>query len=63
MRAGLGITVLPKEMVPSDLNIVDGKPLPDVKDTEIALLQADRLSVPAERLKEHIIRCLSQAQE
>lgn len=63
VRAGLGITVLPKEMVPSDLNIVDGKPLPDLKDTEIALLQADRLSVPAERLKEHIIRCLSQAQE
>ncbi len=63
VRAGLGITVLPKEMVPSDLNIVDGKPLPDLKDTEIALLQVDRLSVPAERLKEHIIRCLSQAQE
>ena len=63
VRAGLGITVLPKEMVPSDLKLVDGKPLPDLKDTEIALLQADRLSVPAERLKEHIIRCLSQAQE
>jgi DNA-binding transcriptional LysR family regulator len=60
VRAGLGMTVLPKEMVPSDLHILDGKPLPDLKDTEIALLQAERLSVPAERLKEHIVRCLSQ---
>jgi DNA-binding transcriptional LysR family regulator len=60
VRAGLGMTVLPKEMVPPDLHILDGKPLPDLKDTEIALLQAERLSVPAERLKEHIIRCLSQ---
>jgi hypothetical protein len=47
-------------MVPPDLHILDGKPLPDLKDTEIALLQAERLSVPAERLKEHIVRCLSQ---
>jgi DNA-binding transcriptional LysR family regulator len=60
VRAGLGMTVLPKEMVPSDLHIVDGKPFPDLKDTEVALLQRDRLSVPAERLKDHIIRCLSQ---
>ena len=60
VRAGLGMTVLPKEMVPHDLHIIDGRPLPDLKDTEIALLQTERLSVPAERLKEHIIRCLSQ---
>lgn len=62
VRAGLGMTVLPKEMVPPDLHIAYGKPFPDLKDTEIALLQSDRLSVPAERLKEHIVRCLSQAQ-
>lgn len=60
VRAGLGMTVLPKEMVPCGLHIIDGKPLPDLKDTEIALLQNEHLSVPAERLKEHIIRCLSQ---
>ena len=27
VRAGLGMTVLPKEMVPPDLHILDGKPL------------------------------------
>jgi DNA-binding transcriptional LysR family regulator len=59
VRAGLGMTVLPKEMVPPDLHIIDGKPLPDLKDSEIALLQADSLPVPAERLKDHIIRSLS----
>lgn len=59
VRAGLGMTVLPKEMVPADLHIIDGKPLPDLKDTEIALLEADRLPPPAARLKDHIIRCLS----
>jgi DNA-binding transcriptional LysR family regulator len=58
VRAGLGMTVLPKDMVPPDLHIIDGKPLPDLKDTEIALLQKERLSAPAQRLKEHVIRCL-----
>ena len=52
------MTVLPKDMVPSELHIVDGKPLPDLKDTEIALLQKGDLSVPAQRLKEHVIRSL-----
>lgn len=59
VRARLGVTVLPKEMVPSDLQVIDGKPLPDLKDTEIALLEAARLTVPALRLKEHVIRSLS----
>jgi hypothetical protein len=53
------MTVLPKEMVPPDLHVVDGKPYPDLKDSKIALLQTDHLSVPAERLIEHIIRSLS----
>ena len=58
VKAGLGITVLPKNMVPSGLHIIDGRPLPDLKDTEIALLQAERLSIPAQRLRDHIIRSL-----
>jgi DNA-binding transcriptional LysR family regulator len=58
VKAGLGMTVLPKDMVPPDLHIIDGRPLPDLKDTEIALLHRDRLSVPAQRLKEHVIRSL-----
>ena len=58
VKAGLGVTVLPKDMVPADLAIIDGAPLPDLRDTEIALLQADRLTLPAQRLKQHIVNSL-----
>ena len=58
VKAGLGVTVLPKGMVPSDLRVVDGKPFPNLRDTEIALLQADVLSPAASRLREHVIRSL-----
>ena len=58
VKAGLGVTVLPKDMVPPDLHVIDGKPLPDLKDTEIALLHRERLSVPARRLMEHVIKSL-----
>ena len=58
VKAGLGTTVLPKDMVPPEFTVIDGAPLPDLKDTEIALLQGERLSLPAQRLKEHILRCL-----
>lgn len=58
VRAGLGVTVLPKDMVPSGLHVIDGRPLPDLKDTEIALLHRERLSVPARRLMEHVIKSL-----
>jgi len=33
VRAGLGIAVLPKEMVPHGLHVIDGAPLPDLMDT------------------------------
>lgn len=59
VKARLGITVLPKDMVPPDLEVIDGRPLPDLKDTEIALLEPKRLSPPAQRLKDHIVRSLS----
>ncbi|MCX7932860.1 MAG: LysR substrate-binding domain-containing protein [Rhodovarius sp.] len=58
VRAGLGVTVLPRGMVPPDLAILpDG---PDLRDTEIALMTAEPLSLPARRLAEHIIRSLEQ---
>ena len=58
VKAGLGVTVLPKDMVPAGLHVIDGGPLPDLKDTEIALLHRERLSIPARRLMEHVIKCL-----
>ena len=58
VKAGLGMTVLPKDMVSADLRVIDGKPLPDLRDTEIALLEAEPLSLPARRLMEHVVRSL-----
>ncbi len=58
VQAGLGVSVLPKEMVPSGLHVIDGGPLPDLKDTEIALLSGPSLKPPVARLRDHIVRCL-----
>lgn len=58
VRAGLGIAVLPKEMVPDGLHVIDGDPLPDLKDTEIALLAGASLKAPVAKLRDHIVRCL-----
>lgn len=61
VRAGLGITVLPRDMVPPDLAAIDDPALlPDLKDTEIALLRARQLSLPAERLADHVVRTLER---
>lgn len=59
VTAGLGITVLPKDMIPSGLSALERRRgLPDLHDTEIALLSAPKLSAPAQRLHEHIVRSL-----
>lgn len=58
VRAGLGVTVLPKEMVPADLVILNDESLglPDLKDTEMALIEAPNLSPAAVRLRDMIVR-------
>jgi len=58
VRAGLGVSVLPKAMVPVDLNILNEEAcgLPSLQDTEVALIEAPRLSAPADRLRGYIIR-------
>lgn len=58
VRAGLGVAVLPRDMVPGGLHVFDDDRLPDLKDTEIALLHTRELSLPAQRLKDHIVRSL-----
>lgn len=57
VRAGLGVTVIPKEMVPSDLVILNDTAfkLPALKDTEMALLQASHLTPAAARLRDYIV--------
>ncbi len=58
VQARLGIAVLPKDMVPAGFRVIDGAPLPSLKDTEIALLRRDRLPPAADRLRDHIVRSL-----
>ncbi len=62
LRAGLGITVLPSEMVPPDLMRLGPKHgLPELADTEIALMRA-ATAVPAaaERLADFILTSLDR---
>jgi len=60
VRAGLGITVLPKEMVPSGLRTIETGVLPELPDTEIALLATSVLSEPVARLRDHVVRSLER---
>jgi DNA-binding transcriptional LysR family regulator len=61
VRAGLGVTVLPKDMVPDDFHIIDtAHGAPDLSDTEIALIEAGQLSQPALKLAQHIMRSLEK---
>ncbi|MBR0654583.1 LysR substrate-binding domain-containing protein [Plastoroseomonas arctica] len=62
VRAGLGVTVLPKGMVPAGLAALDATHgAPRLPDTEIALLRAAAASVPAQRLGDHIVGALERA--
>jgi len=62
VRAGLGVTVLPREMVPPELVVMGPEEgLPALADTEIALIQAPgTVSRPALRLAEHIVSALER---
>ncbi len=61
VRAGLGITVLPKGMVPAGLaTFDDGRSLPLLPDTEIAVLAKKPCSRAIDRLQEHITAALER---
>lgn len=63
LRAGLGLTVLPREMAPPDLvRLGPAEGLPPLEDSEIALMRA-RTVMPraAERLGEFILASLDRA--
>ena len=62
VRAGLGATVLPTEMVPAGLiRLGEAQGLPALPDTEIALYRAPgMLSRSAELLAEHVIHSLEE---
>ena len=62
LRAGLGITVLPRDMVPSDLAIIgEAAGLPDLAEAEVALLKArTAMTSAAERLSGDILSALDR---
>jgi DNA-binding transcriptional LysR family regulator len=60
VRAGLGIVALPQQMVPADFVILDDAALPDLAETEIALMSRAPLARPAAMLKARIIEALER---
>jgi DNA-binding transcriptional LysR family regulator len=64
LRAGLGVTALPDEMVPDDLSKFGvNHGFPPLADAEIALIRAGKtLPVAAERLANFILDSLNRAQ-
>ncbi len=58
VKAGLGVAVLPKAMVPHGFRILDGHGLPDLRDTEIALLAAPTSNAAVKKLADHIVASL-----
>lgn len=57
VKAGLGVTVLPKDMVPEGLSVLKNT-LPKLPHTEITLLLRNDLSQAALMLANHIIRSM-----
>ena len=64
LRAGLGVTVLPRDMTPADLTILGSEHgLPVLADAEIALLRAPAAVPPAaERLAGFVLSALDRRQ-
>ena len=64
VEAGLGLTVLPREMVPPRLTAIsEDADLPALYDTEIALIEVAGLSDTARRLRDHIASALERANQ
>lgn len=63
VRAGLGVTILPKEMVPAGFQVVgEQERMPNLPDTEMALsVRSRRPSESVRRLAEHIVMALETA--
>jgi len=62
VQAGLGISVLPLEMIPAGLTMVGTEAgLPRLPDTEIALLEGNGISDTAHLLAQHIVTALENS--
>lgn len=63
VRHGLGLSVLPRDMLPPGLHVADRLGLPHLRDTEIALLVTTPATKPAVRLGDHIVASLERVRE
>lgn len=64
VKAGLGITVLPANMIPPGIHAIRKEiKLPELADAEIALIKRDDLSKAGEMLTEHIVHSLENIQK
>jgi DNA-binding transcriptional LysR family regulator len=59
VKAGLGITVLPANMLPSGIHPI--RRMPELADAEIALMKREDLSKGSEMLAEHIVHSLESS--
>ena len=61
VRAGLGVTVLPANMIPAGLSALRGNlKLPNLADSEIALMKKEKLSKAGKVLADHIVSSLEK---
>ncbi|MFO0936335.1 MAG: LysR substrate-binding domain-containing protein [Gemmataceae bacterium] len=59
VKAGLGITVLPAHMIPAGIHAIRKETkLPQLADSEVALMKKDELSKVAEIFAEHVVQSL-----
>jgi len=58
VRAGMGITVLPLNMVPTNLDIYRDPRLPDLEDTHISLLCRDNAKKPVKSFADYVLKQL-----
>jgi DNA-binding transcriptional LysR family regulator len=59
VKAGLGITVLPQNMVPNDLSVIKSSALPDLENTHISLLMKKDVKSAVASFADYVIEHLS----
>jgi DNA-binding transcriptional LysR family regulator len=60
IRAGLGISVIPKSMIPKDLKILKNNSLPKMDDTHVGLIQKDSENIVIASFTDFIMQKLHQ---
>ena len=59
VKAGMGVTVLPRNMIPDDLEIItNNKNIPALDNTHICLLKSDDKTLPVDSFEKFIIKRL-----